>query len=89
MSPISSSSTVPFCASSKEPARRSSAPVKAPFSWPKSSLSRRPADSAAQLTSLFEWAKFSQHDPQPEMRDAAIAALVAVRDELAREPVTV
>ncbi len=30
--------------------RRSVAPVKAPFSWPKSSLSMRPLGSAAQLT---------------------------------------
>src|SRR5579871_62067 len=39
ISPISSSSSVPFCATSKHPARRSEAPVKEPFSWPNSSLS--------------------------------------------------
>jgi hypothetical protein len=33
---------------------------------------------------LFESAKFSQHEPELEMRDEAINALVAVRDELAR-----
>ena len=49
ISPISSSSSVPPLASSKHPARRWSAPVKAPRSWPKSSLSSRPSGSAAQL----------------------------------------
>ena len=49
MSPISSSSTVPFCASSKHPARRSTAPVNAPFSWPNSSLSISVSGMAAQL----------------------------------------
>ena len=38
-----------------------------------------------RLTVLFEWAKFSHHEPEPEMRDEAIDALVAVRDEL-RQP---
>ena len=33
---------------------------------------------------MFEWAKFSHHEPEPEMRDEAIDALVAVRDELRR-----
>ena len=37
-----------------------------------------------RLTDLFEWAKFSQHEPEPAMRDEAIDALVAVRDELRR-----
>ncbi len=37
-----------------------------------------------RLTDLFEWAKFSQHEPEPRMRDEAIDALVAVRDELRR-----
>jgi hypothetical protein len=46
--------------------------------------------AARRLTDLFEWAKFSQHEPEPGMRDEAIDALVAVRDELlapAEEPV--
>ena len=37
-------------ASSKQPARRSTAPVKAPFSWPKISLSISVSGMAAQLT---------------------------------------
>ncbi len=47
------------------------------------------AEGVRRLTDLFEWAKFSQHEPEPEMRDEAIEALVAVRDELRRpaEPV--
>ena len=40
--------------------------------------------SVKRLTDLFEWAKFSHHAPDPAMRDEAIDALVAVRDELRR-----
>jgi hypothetical protein len=43
------------------------------------------ATAVRRLTDLFEWAKFSHHEPEPQMRDEAIAALVAVRDEL-RQP---
>ena len=39
-------------ASSNRPSRRSAAPVKAPFSWPNSSLSSRVSGSAAQLTAM-------------------------------------
>jgi hypothetical protein len=42
------------------------------------------AEGVRRLTDLFEWAKFSHHEPRPEMRDEAIDALVAVRDELKR-----
>ena len=49
-SPISSSSRVPPCARSNLPRRRATAPVKAPFSWPKSSLSSSSPGIAAQLT---------------------------------------
>jgi hypothetical protein len=35
-----------------------------------------------RLTALFEWAKFSTHDIDTPMRDEAIDALVAVRDDL-------
>ena len=37
-------------ASSKQPARRSATPVKAPFSWPKISLSKSVSGMAEQLT---------------------------------------
>jgi hypothetical protein len=40
------------------------------------------AEAVRKLTDLFEWARFSQHEPEPSMRDDAVDALVAVRDEL-------
>ena len=40
------------------------------------------ADAVRKLTDLFEWARFSHHEPEPSMRDDAVDALVAVRDEL-------
>ena len=49
-SPISSRKIVPPSASSKRPCRSATAPVKAPFSWPNSSLSTSVGGSAAQLT---------------------------------------
>ena len=38
--------------------------------------------SVRRLTDLFQWARFSHHEPEASMRDEAIDALVAVRDEL-------
>ena len=66
-------------------------PSEAPFEYMERALRSldTSADGAKRLTGLFEWAKFSHHEPEPAMRDEAIAALVAVRDELAREPVAV
>ncbi len=49
ISPISSSSSVPPSASSKQPMRRSAAPVNAPRSWPKISLSIKLSGIAEQL----------------------------------------
>jgi hypothetical protein len=40
------------------------------------------AEAVRKLTDLFEWARFSHHEPEPAMRDEAVDALVAVRDEL-------
>ena len=40
------------------------------------------ADAVRRLTDLFEWARFSHHEPEPSMRDDAVDALIAVRDEL-------
>ena len=62
-------------------------PAEAPFEYVERALGslETSAESVRRLTGLFEWAKFSQHEPEPEMRDEAIAALVAVRDEL-RKP---
>jgi hypothetical protein len=63
-------------------------PSEAPLEYLERALTSLDASSAGvrRLTVLFEWAKFSQHDPEPAMRDEAIEALVAVRDEL-RAPV--
>ena len=52
MSPISSRKIVPRWACSKRPMRRACAPVNAPFSWPKSSLSSSVSGMAAQLTAM-------------------------------------
>jgi hypothetical protein len=40
------------------------------------------ADGVTRLTDLFEWAKFSPHQPDEAMRDEAISALESLRDEL-------
>jgi hypothetical protein len=61
-------------------------PSEAPFEYLERALTALDASSRAvrRLTDLFERAKFSHHDPDPAMRDEAIDALVAVRDELRR-----
>lgn len=66
-------------------------PSEAPFEYVGRALValETSGESAERLAALFERAKFSQHEPAREMRDEAIAALLAVRDDLAREPVTV
>jgi hypothetical protein len=40
------------------------------------------ARAVHRLTDFFEWARFSHHEPEPWMRDEAVDALSAVRDEL-------
>jgi hypothetical protein len=40
------------------------------------------ASAVRRLTDLFQWARFSQHEPDPSMKDEAVEALIAVRDEL-------
>jgi hypothetical protein len=40
------------------------------------------AEAVRRLTDLFEWARFSHHEPEPSMRDDAVDALIAVRNEL-------
>jgi Domain of unknown function (DUF4129) len=47
------------------------------------------ASSASRLTRLFEWARFSDHPVEPDMKEEAIRALEAVRDELTAPLVTV
>ena len=53
MAPTSSRKRVPPSAISIFPLRRNWAPVKAPFSWPKSSLSNRLSGRAPQLTATM------------------------------------
>lgn len=62
-------------------------PSEAPLEYMERALTTLDTSSAGvrRLTVLFEWAKFSHHEPEPEMRDEAIDALVSVRDEL-RQP---
>jgi hypothetical protein len=59
-------------------------PAEAPFEYLGRVLLALDTSSRAvfELTALFERAKFSRHAIDEEMRDEAIAALVAVRDEL-------
>ena len=61
-------------------------PAEAPYEYLERSLVELDAssDAARRLTDLFERAKFSHHEPAESMRDEAIDALVAVRDELRR-----
>jgi hypothetical protein len=46
------------------------------------------AEAVRKLTDLFEWARFSHHEPEPSMRDDAVDALIAVRDELRASELT-
>jgi uncharacterized protein DUF4129 len=64
-------------------------PADAPLEYLERALLSLDTSAAAvrRLTELFEWARFSHHDPEPSMRDDAVDALLAVRDELrASEP---
>jgi hypothetical protein len=59
-------------------------PSEAPLEYLERALLSLDTSSSAirRLTDLFEWARFSQHEPEPSMRDEAVDALVSVRDEL-------
>lgn len=59
-------------------------PAEAPLEYVERALLSLHTSAAAvrRLTDLFEWARFSHHEPEPSMRDEAVDALVAVRDEL-------
>ena len=59
-------------------------PAEAPLEYVERALLALDTSSEAvrRLTDLFEWARFSQHEPEPSMKDEAVDALVAVRDEL-------
>ena len=62
------------------------APAEAPDEYLVRVLADLPVSrgSAARLTALFAWARFSGHDVRPEMKDEAIDALEQVQRELAR-----
>jgi hypothetical protein len=59
-------------------------PAEAPLEYVERTLLTLDTSAGAvrTLTDLFEWARFSHHEPEPSMRDEAVDALVAVRDEL-------
>jgi hypothetical protein len=59
-------------------------PAEAPYEYLTRALSELDAGAGAagRLTDLFERAKFSHHEPAERMRNDAIDALVAVRDDL-------
>ena len=59
-------------------------PAEAPLEYVERALLALDTSAAAvrRLTDLFEWARFSHHEPESAMRDEAVDALVAVRDEL-------
>jgi hypothetical protein len=59
-------------------------PAEAPLEYVERALLSLDTSAGAvrTLTDLFEWARFSHHEPEPSMRDDAVDALVAVRDEL-------
>ena len=63
------------------------APAETPFEFLERSLLELEAgaEAARRLTDLFERAKFSHHEPDEAMRDEAVDALIAVRDDLRRE----
>jgi hypothetical protein len=65
-------------------------PAEAPLEYVERALLSLDTSAAAvrSLTDLFEWARFSQHEPEPSMRDDAVDALSAVRDELRASELT-
>lgn len=65
-------------------------PAEAPLEYVERALLslRTSAAAVRKLTDLFEWARFSHHEPEPSMRDEAVDALVAVRDELRASELT-
>jgi hypothetical protein len=65
-------------------------PAEAPLEYVERALLSLDTSAGAvrRLTDLFEWARFSQHEPEPWMRDDAVDALSAVRDELRASELT-
>ena len=71
---------VPLSASSKRPMRSVRASVKAPFTWPKSSLSKVPSGSAPVLTATSGIAARERQRVQ-RLRDHFLAGTVLARDQ--------
>lgn len=69
------------CAVAGLPRRPAEAPLEY-LSRVLSDLLHASASSVSRLTALFERAKFSRHEIGSELKDEAIDALIAVRDEL-------
>jgi hypothetical protein len=65
-------------------------PAEAPLEYVERALLSLDTSASAvrRLTDLFEWARFSHHEPEPSMRDEAVDALIAVRDELRASELT-
>jgi Domain of unknown function (DUF4129) len=65
-------------------------PAEAPLEYVERALLSLETSAGAvrRLTDLFEWARFSHHEPEPSMRDEAVDALIAVRDELRASELT-
>ena len=77
---ISSRKSVPPSASSKRPTRSALASVKAPFTWPNSSLSKTPSESPPALTA-GERPRRARGGGVQRARDRALARAVLAGDE--------
>ena len=83
-SPISSRNRVPRSASRKSPGRAVLAPVKAPFTWPNSSLSSSPSARAEQLTATKRRSARSEKDGSCGPRAPSRASLTHDQDRRLR-----
>ena len=83
MSPISSRKSVPPSACSKRPRLVACAPVKAPRTWPNSSLSSRPSGIAAQLIGTKGFSRAAAVDVD-RARDELLAGAALAGDQHAR-----
>jgi len=65
-------------------------PAEAPLEYVERALLtlHTSAGAVRRLTDLFKLARFSHHEPEPSMRDEAVDALIAVRDELRASELT-
>ena len=82
-SSMSSRKSVPPCAISKRPGLSLIAPVKAPRSWPKSSVSIRFSENSAQLTATNGWCRAAARVVQQVGDDFLAGAALAGDDHAA------